>query len=507
MLVWCRVRNLNIEDKYAYDGWGRKFSFQVATGMGLGACPNSTNPIPDFLNNNFKGDIKVSDIYGNERTNYYSPKPNNFGAAYVIVSHGPNGTGAWGKNTTTGPAAITLATNTIAPEYQNTKFLYTLPSITMPYIQDNSNYLFDDIVRFKQKNELLPIKAASPIRIPRLTCSNANNIVDKWESNSANYDSSSASSLCNLGSPIIKPAGLCNQIYQSALNIKQLCSNPPTAAATSTSANSCTNTPYLLKNNGLELWLDASDPNADSTTPSVGPLAIWKDKSGNARNTNAGTGATYNSTSPYANNRASLYFNGTTNYYYVSLLPSFIMNNSSYTVFVVDAVGSFTNYYKYSFTTSSSTTAPVSAALNQNLHLGYRYQNDYSYAGLRYYFGQFNNDIYTQVTNNQAIVTPYMPTILMGYLNTGSGAVNPAYLGRTVKGTNINNVVSLYNDSTKLNPLSNIAQFNIGVNYAKDFYFEGYIAEILVFSTALSQANIEEVEGYLKRKWFTGECP
>lgn len=147
------VRTLNVPDDLAYDGWQHKFTYVVATGMG------NTEDFADDINN--LGDISVTDLVGNERTqlNQTSAK----GAAYVLVSHGPNALGAWLKNvagTFTAPVAGSFEEENIDGDFS--------------LVQDERTDAFDDITLFVAKDNFgRPRVQYSPVEISQDDCDNA----------------------------------------------------------------------------------------------------------------------------------------------------------------------------------------------------------------------------------------------------------------------------------------------------------------------------------------------
>ncbi|MBN8531248.1 MAG: prepilin-type N-terminal cleavage/methylation domain-containing protein [Alphaproteobacteria bacterium] len=164
------TRTLLLGDEYSFDGWGRRFTYRVA---GRLASLNG------FADRNNRGDISVTDMVGNELTGISVTPPENFGAAYVVISHGQNGRGAWARR---------AAPNVVAPiptgaELQNYPAAMPFNRI---YIQSGrvddaaGGVYFDDITRFKSK---IPLskgekKPVSPIRIWSRVCQDARAIVD-----------------------------------------------------------------------------------------------------------------------------------------------------------------------------------------------------------------------------------------------------------------------------------------------------------------------------------------
>lgn len=199
------VRTLNLNDNYAFDSWNWKFSYRIATGMGSS---------DHFVDPNYLGDLKIIDLKGNEKTSTTLSENRNYGAAYVIISHGPNGAGAWVRNTTLQPD---LPTGTELENLNHT--------INTTYIQDATTSQYDDITAYKTLNELDPPKISeAPIVLSSDICSNAESIV-------IDGPPSTTGEINPLGEFInLNPSAyedLANQYYQSAVTLKYLCDNPP----------------------------------------------------------------------------------------------------------------------------------------------------------------------------------------------------------------------------------------------------------------------------------------
>lgn len=131
--VPTRVLGLNID--YSLDGWGRKFLYHVSDNL----CGNNSKTIKNcsaFSYNNNEGDLvitsKLSDnlIYTNS-------------GAYVLLSFGGNGIGAYLPSGT----QKRLRTVINGDEYENLDG-------DINYVKTNFSKNFDDIIRYKTKNQL-----------------------------------------------------------------------------------------------------------------------------------------------------------------------------------------------------------------------------------------------------------------------------------------------------------------------------------------------------------------
>ena len=72
------TKTLFLPDEFAFDGWGRRFAYHVSK--------NLTNENALDAGGESEGDIIVQDFAGTNRTDV---------AAYVLISHGPNGHGGY----------------------------------------------------------------------------------------------------------------------------------------------------------------------------------------------------------------------------------------------------------------------------------------------------------------------------------------------------------------------------------------------------------------------------
>lgn len=162
------TRALLLTDEYTYDGWGRRFSYRIARGLAT---------VAGFADKDNRGDLSVTDMVGNELTGINVTPPENYGAAYVVMSHGQNGRGAWTRG---GGIVAPIPTGVELQNYAN-----AAPANNI-YIQSErvndtvNNIYFDDVTRYKgkiplSKGEKKPI---SPIRIPSRVCQDARAIVD-----------------------------------------------------------------------------------------------------------------------------------------------------------------------------------------------------------------------------------------------------------------------------------------------------------------------------------------
>jgi hypothetical protein len=220
---------------------------------------------------------------------------------------------------------------------------------------------------------------------------------------------------------------------------------------------------------GCALWLDASDPNALVLSGST--VTQWRDKSGIGNHTTSTSG-----TSTYTSNA----ING---------VPAILMSSSYFT-------GGFASTY-----TGTSIRAFVVATMNTSgqvygriLSVGRPGASDYadptSLLPLTRNGGQ-NIGIWRNGTNTNANVPTYDVPFLARSASEGS-TISIAINGGT--------------DSSVGSGTSsgfNITTYCVGANVQGPTVelYGGYIGEIIYYTSALTTAQVQQVEKYLARKW------
>lgn len=430
------VRTLNIPDSLAYDGWGRRITYRLATGFGAAN---------DFANSSYMGDLQVTDLAGNEKTAINNKPPYNIGAAYVIISNGADG------NATETAIAPSVSGSTSREEENRNHSTNTI------YIQDEQTYEFDDIVGYKQKDDVVPITIAdSPITVPSYVCSNANSLV-------------STTALSTLQA---NNASLATQVASSAKAVKTLCDNPPSVCSALTPASVAPGSPSYL-----QLWLDANDPNNNGSSSSWSTSPVWKDKSGLAHDATASAAPSYltgklpSGTLPSGQSKKSVMsFSGSQSF---TANLSFLAN-SSYSIFVVDVrgngnsglylLGSGSGFnYGYATATTLQLSQPSSTALATTVP--------------------------TYIANTTVVSSAVFDKT----------TANSPYNGQSVRAL-INNITYSNGFDKLTTGLTSSGSTSIGSGY------NGYIAEVIIYNRALNANERAAVESYLYRKWVSGEC-
>jgi hypothetical protein len=241
-----------------------------------------------------------------------------------------------------------------------------------------------------------------------------------------------------------------------------------------------------LNLSGCALWLDAAD--TSSITFSSGTnVSLWNDKSGNGRNaTNAGTGNPTYATN-IINSKPAIQFN-LDNYLQT---PSFTMNSITRTSFVIYRHTSNTfpansQYYNLYFLIGSSGNSFQFAAFRENAN-PYKWLHGLAITSVGY-FPEATTPYYTGNTQ------PQNPNFLLVAQRSTS---NTGYVG--VNGSNL----SLnFTNNTSLFPQTEALQVGKTTTNAGSGNVAGHhLAEIIVYNSALSTAQRQQVEGYLAWKW------
>lgn len=218
---------------------------------------------------------------------------------------------------------------------------------------------------------------------------------------------------------------------------------------------------------GCQLWFDASDPFNNGTVPVNGTtITTWYDKSGSGRNATS-SGSTYNTTG--INSKPAMTLTGTQNFY-----GSVPITGNTLTIFAIVTMN------------SSSTTAARIIGLAGDFQGNSDYSNN-SYITLQRGGASFiiqRNSVVVGSTSSTSYSTPYLVECWVDgtneYVTIQSGST-----------TNIGSAASTGNFA--------ISAYTIGGNVYGSL--NGFISEILVYNTSLTQSDRQKVEGYLSWKW------
>jgi hypothetical protein len=216
---------------------------------------------------------------------------------------------------------------------------------------------------------------------------------------------------------------------------------------------------------GCQLWLDGADPAGTGILPANGAtVSTWNDKSGNGRNAPANTTGAL-----FATN--SLNGNGSIN----------ITTRGQY-------------YITSSFVPSSTNTPTVFIVVRQTSHTGGNNDFIISTAGYQTF------DIFTKEGDYRARIDMYNNLAENGLIPISS----PAIISVVGSGAPTYSV-SMYGNGTvnttftgdSSSPMSVSMGFSIGALAG----FIGNIYDVIMYNTALSTLQRQQVEGYLAWKW------
>ena len=223
-------------------------------------------------------------------------------------------------------------------------------------------------------------------------------------------------------------------------------------------------TPNMIA--GLTLWMDASDP---TTIVSSGSnVTQWNDKSGGGYNfTQSNITYTPTTGNTTLNSRNVLNF---TNSKYMT--NSTCPMGTNYTIF---AVG---------YTTSNG----YGRLLHGSSVDGYLF---FGTGNSNTQFATFvGSGAWNDVTTNSPAISVASPCI-MEMTNNGTSTGLIPYVNRSVQ-------------TAKNGTTGSFTGFIMGSGVGGGQPWNGYIAEILIYNSVLSDANRQSVENYLSKKWFNG---
>jgi hypothetical protein len=234
---------------------------------------------------------------------------------------------------------------------------------------------------------------------------------------------------------------------------------------------------------GLQLWMDAAD---STTITGSSPVTQWNDKSGNGYNFTASAGPVLATASQ----------NGLNTLTFTAASSQFLSNTSTTRFMELYSLSIFAAF-KYSDTTSA----------------GYVFAKSlYGSANGRILFGRdagtpatFNAGITTTANAYSTYSDAYTANTwrVYGFVADRSAGTVKAYQNGS------NNASGTFTVDTTTNLTTSYAMAIGAYNNSSGtlaspqagLYFNGSIGEILVYSTALTNQQRQQVEGYLSRKW------
>ena len=235
-------------------------------------------------------------------------------------------------------------------------------------------------------------------------------------------------------------------------------------------------TPYFSPLNipDCSLWLDGADPAGNGVVPPAGNLATWVDKSTLANNAIAGTTVYPQYNTAFLNNLGVVGLTDGADYFTVANN----LNSESLTyILLVKPTTANTGDKCGILSTDTPGLFGRSIALN-NMVFEIEIYNDFTF---------------TSITTNSS--TWYIVSVVFN----GTSSITFSY----------NGIISTYAGSgtgTNSSGLT-IGSYNNESSYTA-FNANFYLAEAIVYSSALSQTHFQQVEGYLAQKWgLTASLP
>lgn len=222
-------------------------------------------------------------------------------------------------------------------------------------------------------------------------------------------------------------------------------------------------TPTSLNSTSIALWLDAAD--ASTLTTSGTTVTQWRDKSGNSRHMNVGSGTT-------------------------SYISNSVRLNNSY-MFVTTPV----NLQNFSFFIVCEAPVPVGGnqvVFSARPNSGFDYSSTDAFG---FYVDAAQVRMYGTLTAATSITNALTPStrFLTSFLGVSAGGLSSFQDGK-------------WGGSAITSARGTTAQgFAIGASWANGFYntiqSTAYIYEIVLYNTALTAFQRQQVEGYLAWKW------
>lgn len=217
---------------------------------------------------------------------------------------------------------------------------------------------------------------------------------------------------------------------------------------------------------GSALWLDAAD--AASVVLNGASVTQWSDRSGNGRDMTQATADNQPvyATSALVGDKPVVRFDGANDF----LGGDFsFLNGSAYTMFAVEARQDAGNRYYL---------GTLGGSANNALHIGYRDSTTYTLA-------QYANDI-------NVAVPAFTGQLFRTWVDELNGTGHYIFLNGSNVGSSASTVPLTVGSTTS---------GRVGMGFSAQYYY-GDLAEILIYSSGLSDQDRAAVEAYLNFKWF-----
>ena len=276
--------------------------------------------------------------------------------------------------------------------------------------------------------------------------------------------------------------------------------------------------PPAIGGEGLQLWLDATDPNGNGIYPANNtPIAVWKDKSGrgnHAAQTTIANQPSYYSTTHTINGKPAIYFDGTASSMTIppSLMTS-LPNTLTATIFIVASFTNFTNpsvvpttSYIMSDGPNFSIAFPANVpGVPQNPNHPPSTVSIPTTAQINWLYGDTTLSTYGTDTDH-----PTDATLLNIYKNwpnvAGSFFFQADVVTPYVWVLTTNNGMSIYRNkvlvqNTGADTFTSTNPLTIGYDGTSATYWQGNIGEIIIYNTTLTDDQRNNVTTYLTNKW------
>ena len=222
---------------------------------------------------------------------------------------------------------------------------------------------------------------------------------------------------------------------------------------------------------GIQLWLDAADP---STITGTSPVTAWNDKSGNGNNGTA-SGSPVLLANSINSSYPSIYFDGAS-----SIAGATVNSGTTLTAFCI--------------------LQTTDANLNTNgrlLSLSAPGRNDYDNVQSCIPYDQFNN---AQINTNRG--NTGTPQVVYNVPVGTSALVATIFDGNTSNIFYANGSLYVTATAASWNQSFSITTYCIGnaIN-PNSAWYKGRIGEIILYNTAVTTFQRQQVEGYLAQKW------